>query len=291
MNYEDLQPYLEDFWIRPRPPRLPSPPVRSTHVERLTLLESLQDPEINRVLTRSPNRHAPFAQDDRSPTPPTPDDDYAQESWERSAGDSLWRVPLEPMRRSGFQSREETPSFDDQSDSESNDCRPRARLSFEEITWPEDPTPGPILADRNSRDRHVRMMDGQGYGRARRHRRMHSELRHGPMQDHIAGDFDSGRSRVTTASFRISQGRNNVAIKFDPPVYVLRQAPRNNMLIQRPGPEDSFFSSCSRTAQARILTFKPLSLVDMPDPGMTLCYRYETSADYLLRFFPAVECR
>lgn len=227
MSREDLLPHLRNADQQANylaPPR--SPPNTDRDNVRLSLLESLQDPDVGRALRQHRNREwSPFdSSADQNSSPEIEDTD---DPWGMSR-DTVW-PPLEPRsssRRPAHQVSDLT-GCDEQTHPISDDDMQIVVLTDDEINLPEDPTTAAVLADRERRERSMAVDDDDMYGWDSRYRTAHTRLRQRSFfpQRKERGEtlpspqFDQARNDgVTRARFQIKDGKHKVAIKFDPPV-------------------------------------------------------------------------
>ena len=231
MGQEDLGPYLQGPHRQPQhlvPPA--SPPNHDRGTVRLSLLESLTDPEVSRALAQQ--RYS----GDRSPYDPAADETTTL-SESQAPGDT-WDLTIDgtssprgPLRVPESSARQTSayPGCDEHVPPGAVVNGQVVLLTDDEITCPEDPTSAAVLADRERRARNLAVVDDDDmYGWDTRFRAAHARLQHGrrrPSQRYKRNDVDSrsqlGRSRddsVTRAHFQIKDDKHKVAINFNPPV-------------------------------------------------------------------------
>ncbi|KAG9649019.1 hypothetical protein KCU64_g9591, partial [Aureobasidium melanogenum] len=225
MSRDDLQPYINSSTHYLNPPR--SPPPRRTHDPvRLSLLESIHDPEVARAI--GTRRGAGFFSPIDSPADDqSQDEDDADDMWNSipTTRDPSW-PPMDPSRQVTNRNDVDSRNCDDPADlRESPDGR-IVVLSDEEISWPEDPTRPDVLADRRRRERNLREYDDEDIWESRyrtNYARMRMRQPHISMERSEAAPLSPEPDRyksdtVARARFRIKDNRHRVAIKFDPPV-------------------------------------------------------------------------
>ncbi|CAD0087066.1 unnamed protein product [Aureobasidium vineae] len=227
MSRDDLQPYINSSTHYLNPPR--SPPPRRTHDPvRLSLLESIHDPEVARAI--GTRRGAELLSPIDSPADDqSQDEDDADDMWNSlpTTRDPSW-PPMDPSRQVANRNDIDLRNCDDPADlRESPDGR-IVVLSDEEITWPEDPTRPDVLADRRRRERNLRdSYDDEDIWESRyrtNYARMRIRQPHISMERsetaQLSPELDRYKSdTVARARFKIKDNRHRIAIKFDPPVY------------------------------------------------------------------------
>jgi hypothetical protein len=227
MSRDDLQPYINSSTHYLNPPR--SPPARRTHDPvRLSLLESINDPEVARAI--GTRRGAGFFSPVDSPADDqSEDEDNADDAWNSipTTRDTSW-PPMDSSRQIGNRNDIDNRNCDDPSDSRESPDGRIVVLSDEEIAWPEDPTRPDVLADRRRRERNLREYDDEDIWESR-YRTNYARMR--LRQPHISERSEAARlspepdrhksDTVARARFKIKDNRHRIAIKFDPPVYVL----------------------------------------------------------------------
>lgn len=228
MSRDDLQPYINSssqHYSTLDPSRSP-PPHRYPESHRLTLLESLHDPEVARAMNI--RRGAGFFSSD------SPGDDQSQDN----DADDVWssfpttrdvsRPPNDSRRRQSAREDADSRNCDEPTDSRDASDNHVVMLSDEEIAWPEDPTREDVLDDRRRRERNLRDYDDEDIWDARfrtnyarfRTRQAQSTMRRTEAPP-LSPEPDQHRpDAVAKARFHIKDNRHRVAIKFDPPVYV-----------------------------------------------------------------------
>ncbi|KAI5249381.1 hypothetical protein E4T43_00704 [Aureobasidium subglaciale] len=246
MSRDDLQPYINSstqHYDYLNPPR--SPPSRRTHDPvRLSLLESIHDPEVARAMgtRRSAGFFSPidYPVDEQSQ-----DEDDADDAWNSmpATRDSSW-PPMDRNRLFAGRNDVDGRNCDDPADlRESPDGR-IVVLSDEEINWPEDPTRPDVLADRRRRERNLREYDDEDIWESR-YRPNYARMRtrqsnvalERPEAARLSPEPDRYKSdTVARARFRIKDNRHRIAIKFDPPVYVIpRSHASTSLTLNRSG--------------------------------------------------------
>jgi hypothetical protein len=228
MSRDDLQPYINSSTQYLNPPR--SPPSRRTHDPvRLSLLESIHDPEVARAI--GTRRGAGFFSPIDSPADDqSQDEDDADDMWNSvpTTRETSW-PPMDQTRQIGTRNDLDNRNCDDPADSRESPDGRIVVLSDEEISWPEDPTRPDVLADRRRRERNLREYDDEDIWESRyRTNYARMRLRQPPITTErseaarLSPEPDRHKSdTVARARFKIKDNRHRIAIKFDPPVYVL----------------------------------------------------------------------
>ncbi|TIA42712.1 hypothetical protein D6C78_00865 [Aureobasidium pullulans] len=248
MSRDDLQPYINSstqHYDYLNPPR--SPPSRRTHDPvRLSLLESMHDPEVARAMRT--RRGAGFF----SPVESTADDqsqdnDDPEDAWNSipTTRDASW-PPVDPSRPVPGTSDIDGRNCDEPGDARDSPEGHIVVLSDEEITWPEDPTRPDVLADRRRRERNLREYDDEDIWDSR-YRTNFARLRSMRQPQMSAERTEAARlspepdqyksDTVARARFKIKDNRHRIAIKFDPPVYVAQERGSRNLtdILNRSG--------------------------------------------------------
>jgi len=228
MSLEDLQPYMESDGgpESPQAPRSPLSPEPTD--ERLSLLESLNDPEISRAMAQRPprdlspadwlaeqlmegsNRPAHGTTRGASPSDPGVDDEA--------------HPSLIPTRLRATHNMSPPPEHQAQVAESGHHI---SLLDDEVVRWPEEPTRSDVLADRHRRELRMRQEeeDAQGwdprfrssrYSRFRGSSRALRSPRAAPSRRSSVPAPSA--STVVKAQFHIRSNKHKVAIKFDPPV-------------------------------------------------------------------------
>lgn len=230
MNREDLLPHLrnDDAQVPPiLPPR--SPPNRHRDSVHLSLLESLNDPDISRALSHHRSRDwSPF-DSSAEQNSASPENDPSGDDWP-AGRDGGW-PPSDPSttRRRTLHQSADPSGCDDQADPVVDDDTQVIMLTDDEVTYPEDPSRPDVLEDRQRRERSMAYLeDDDMYGWDTRFRAAHPRMARGrrPMfQRKDRGEvlpspqLDQDRNDgVTRARFQIKDGKHKVAIKFSPPI-------------------------------------------------------------------------
>lgn len=239
MGLDELHPFMGH--VPPSDLAPPSPPIINRATEQPRFLESLRDPYIARAITqRSEHEFSPF--DD----PPPINRERRQNSGAMSGAlpsqdNEYWSSHARALaRRSGVWTAPPesswpalVPSARRAADPQSPSCDPQdtigavgthiAVLSDDEITWPEESTPADVLIDRQRRERTMQFDEEERHAWDPRLSRLRRGLR--PTQSataekgpETAEEQISRGDSVVQARFHIKNGKNMVAIKFDPPV-------------------------------------------------------------------------
>ena len=230
MNIDELREYTEDrplaeYMQAPRPE-----PLGIRGEERLTLMESLQDPEIARTMSQQAPRVA---------WPPSleelvrPDDSDFWMGGSAVAG-SRARPPVLPPtdlldgHGEDIRSRHQRYRREQEPTEVVSPTGVRVTMSCDEdVTFPEDPTTAEVLADRQRRIRNARLDEDDIHGWDQRFRTAYSRLRTGirtEAQSSGSATPSSTSKPISTESgvvrtrFHIRSQNNMVALKFDPPV-------------------------------------------------------------------------
>ncbi|KAF2152988.1 hypothetical protein K461DRAFT_132402 [Myriangium duriaei CBS 260.36] len=202
--------------------------------EQLDLFESLHDPEILAAASSQdpnswpPSFHPPTTYEN-IPQPLPAANSVSNRDARIWPTDSFW-PPLEPttrMRLSRLNAQQP-----EQTEEVVLESGFRVTMDYEhEVGWPEDPTSEVVLSDRarrqdvRRRDETVDSLDSGPWDT--RFSSTWSRLRRGPRQSSgqtrscgvQTGDASKQVSKdVTQVRFQIKEGKNKVAIKFDPPV-------------------------------------------------------------------------
>lgn len=228
MSHEDLLPHIQSDSHHTNylnPPR--SPPHFDRNNVRLTLFESLNDPEVSRALEMNSTRDwSPFdSSADQAST--SPEQEELDNPW-TTAPQTPW-PPIVPPAASDRALRNHPDMTGCDEQVLLGGGAHVVLLTDDEINWPEDPTTAAVLADRHRRERTVHLMDSgivpgwnsrfqSAYTRLQRGRRT-AQQPHGDAGQMTSPQFEQSRNDgVTRARFQIEDSKHKVAIKFDPPV-------------------------------------------------------------------------
>jgi len=239
MSHSELRPMMNSANDLPEPA---APMVESDPSERLTLLESLGDPEVASAVNQRNGREIAAFLDYTNSSGAQGRLIRPSEIFEQQSRDSGWPT-LEPLSLSS--TRPQSPTCDDQTHTTVRQPGMRVTVrSDEDIEWPEEPTSSDVLDDRQRRQRSMRGHDEEdaygfdprfhtAYGRRTRYGQLRRGIRPTEPRRSVADDpveeaqeQTSVSREVTRARFHIKNGKNKVAITFDPPVsgsYILLQ--------------------------------------------------------------------
>ena len=216
--------------VQARVPR--DPALANVNAERLSLLESMRDPELSRAMAaRQAGGFSPFGLDDDQRRDYT---DY----WSGSPGieegtpidaEGDW-PPLQPTPRTQRNARSRYDGEEPQSAAILDSGLMVTMLQGGEAAWPEDQTSPAVMADRVQRVQSAYLEDeeyeetrGMDPRYASSYSRLRRGLRNGAQRSREetpepATETGSGSRGVTTVKFRIKTGQSRLTIKFDPPV-------------------------------------------------------------------------
>jgi len=240
MGAQELQAIVNDAIppLRILPP--PSPTMEALETQRLSLLESLHDPLISAAVREEMARDLTyFPERNSSAFNPSSHGLWGEEpssGWAQPSGDRDWPA-LQPTAPSGVRNVFNVPRDRLRPGMSSGDAPAEAVLgdgmrvtmtNDDDVHWPEEPSTAAVIADRQRRTRNMRMEDEDINGWDPRYRSAYSRLRRGPRPEaqrsgtetpEQIADIGNKESGVTKVRFQIKQGKNKVAIKFDPPMY------------------------------------------------------------------------